>query len=106
MTASQVQINDEQAQDLLRAAYRIQFDKETRLRTLRAVGKMADRGEPVLQIVQGESKGRVFQILKEIHKHVINLDEEIRVQRLYNMDANISPEIISLATAIGVAHGF
>lgn len=106
MTDSQVKITDEQAQDLLRAAYRIQFDKETRLRVLRALGKMEDRGEPVLHVVQGESKGRVFQILKEIHKNVISLDEEIRIQRLYNMDANISPEILSLATAIGVGHGY
>lgn len=102
----QIKMTEEQAHEILRRAYQIQFNKETELRRLRLLDyrdDVRDPGEPVLHTLEPTaSKLRVFQLMKEIHKHSIWLDEEIRVQKLINMDANISAEIVSLAEVIGV----
>jgi hypothetical protein len=102
----QITMTEEQAHEIARRAYQIQFDKETELRRLRLLDYrdgIRDPGEPVLQILEPTaSKLRVFQLLKEIRKQVLWLDEEIRVQKLINMDANISAEIVSYAEEIGV----
>lgn len=102
----QIMMNEEQAHEILRRAFQIQFDKETELRRLRLLDYrdgIRDPGEPVLQVCEPkDSKLRVFQLLKEIHKQVVWLNEEIRVQKLINMDANMSAEIVSYAEVIGV----
>lgn len=104
----QITMTEEQANEILRRAFQIQFDKETELRRLRLLDYrcgIRDPGQPVLQSFEDSSKLRVFQLMKEIRKHTLWLDEEIRVQKIINMDANISAEILSLATIIGVDHG-
>lgn len=103
----QPEITEEQAHEILRKAYRIQFSKESALRSLRLLDhrdNIRDPGEPVPQVFEPAttSKLKVFQLLKEIRKQVDWLNEEVRVQKLINMDANISPEILSLAEVIGV----
>lgn len=103
-------LNEKQACEILSKAYQVQFDKETELRRLRLLDhrdNIRDPGEPVLQTFDPNlSKLGVFQRLKEIRKQVNWLDGEIYVQKLINTDANISEEILSLATRIGVEHGF
>lgn len=103
----QITMTEEQAHEILRRAYQIQFDKETELRRLRLLDyrdDIRDPGEPVLQTFdpKATSKLGVFQRLKEIRKQVVWLNDEILVQKLINMDANISSEILSLAEVIGV----